>query len=221
MPGLKYVLFDFDGTLVNSEQFHFECWNRTLKAYQIVLSQEAYNDHLMGVPNYGNAQYLIRAYDLPTTIDELVRVHEIEIENSFRHANIEFMPFALEILQWLTFRDVRLGLVTGSSRQDVEWVFEQLDLHKYFEVTITCNDVQYGKPHPESYNRGFQFFTTHPEECIALEDSPGGVASAKSSGLTCFGVQSHESLRQKLLKADQIFDDLEAVKNFLEQEGLV
>lgn len=83
-----------------------------------------------------------------------------------------------------------LGLVTSSSREDTRLVLAHLRLEDAFRAIVTAEDVNESKPAPEPYSRCARMLDRDPSECVVIEDSPSGVASARAAGMRCVAVAS-------------------------------
>lgn len=219
---LKHIIFDFDGTLADSEALHFQGWNKALEPYNIVL--EDYNEYLKtfaGVPTNPNSQRLIETYNLPTTVEAFSELREDAFHEILEQHKPEFMPYALETLDYFKAKGLPLYLVTGSPRRTIDIIFKKTDLGKYFEFVITRSDVTHSKPHPESYLKAIENINDDPAGMIVFEDTKSGVTAAKGAGLTCFAIQHDGGLHPNLTLADKIFDNLQDAITFLETENRV
>ena len=97
--------------------------------------------------------------------------------------------------------DCRLGLATMSTRSQTMCVLRALNLVEAFEVVVTCDDVERGKPDPQVFQLAAQELGIPPRECLAIEDSLGGVVSALGAGMWCVAVPGSSVSRQKLHRA--------------------
>lgn len=212
---LKALLFDLDGTLIDSEQFHLGCWNEILASAGIQLDIDDWIENYSGIPMPTNAKRLIEKYSLSFSHDELVKKREITTLARLQTVDISLMPFAMEVLEFFKGKGLILALVTGSARPDVEAVFERNGLAKYFDVTISRTEVTHSKPHPESYELCCRKLGVSPNECIAFEDTANGVKSAKAANLVCYAIQARTNEHAKLEAADKIFSDFSEAKEYL------
>lgn len=221
MSKIKALLFDLDGTLIDSEKFHFDCWNEFLFQYGVVLDFKDWLSHYAGIPLPQNAQTIIGKYKIETDLHSFIERREQLTFDGFRTKDIALMPFALDFVQYFYERGFTLAVVTASPRIDVEAVFERNGLAKYFSLFVTRTDVSKSKPDPESYRLCVEKLGLQTAECIVFEDTVNGVKSAVAAGITCYAVQNNVRAHQKLKIADQLFLNFAHVKSFMLENGIV
>lgn len=209
MRKIKAIIFDFDGTLVDSENIHYQSWNTVLKTFHYELSSKEYFEHLAGVPTPGNASYIKAKYALKQNITALVDLKEQATTKIMDTERVRFMPYAKELLDFLYQKNIPMSIVTGSPRKELDPILLRENIGHYFKHTITRDDVNLSKPNPEGYLKCAQLMGFKKTEYLVLEDTQGGIAAAKDADLTCFGIQSETSLHAKLQRADTIFSSLE------------
>ncbi|WBL21723.1 HAD family hydrolase [Zunongwangia sp. HRR-M8] len=221
MAEIKAAIFDFDGTLVDSEHYHYNSWVEVLKDYGAELDYDYYIKTYAGTPSPINAQAMIDQFDLPISRKDLTYKRERMAEKLVKESEVEFMPFAIETLDFFKEKNIPIYLVTGSPRNNVEYLLEKTDIAKYFEFEITRTDVKNSKPHPESYLTAIEKINLPKENMIVFEDTRTGVASAKGADLECFAIQADSNLKENVQAADKIFDTLQEATQYLEKEGRI
>jgi len=219
---IKAILFDFDGTLVDSESLHFESWKKVLVKYNIKLSKDDYLNNFAGIPTPQNANLLKERYNLDTSIQELVTEKELQTEFLGSNFDIPFMPFALEIIKILKEK-LPIAIVTGSPRSEMEPTLKKAGIFENFQHTITRDDVEKSKPNSEPYLKCVELMRFKPDEYLVFEDTWSGVSSAKGASLTCFGIQNSQDVLIKLGEAgaDKTFKNLEMAYNYLISSSLL
>jgi HAD superfamily hydrolase (TIGR01509 family) len=212
---LKAILFDLDGTLINSEHFYFECWNEILAEWGAALTFHDWVNNYAGVPVYQNAKRLIATYGITTPFDELIARRENLTIERFKTTDVLMMPYAMDIIRFFAEKGLTMAIVTSSLRQDVDAIFERNGLSHYFKLIITRSEITNGKPHPEGYNLCRETLGLAKEECLAFEDTINGLTAAKAAGLVCYAVQSNTDEHHKLTAADKLFLDFKEVLEYL------
>ena len=103
---------------------------------------------------------------------------------------------------------MQIGLATSSTSQVTELVLSALEIASYFGCLVTRDDVDQSKPHPESYLTASEALGVSPDRCVALEDSPRGVASASSAGMFVAALRTPYFRDADLSQADILIDEL-------------
>lgn len=221
MQTIKALMFDLDGTLIDSEFFHFECWNEILEDSGVKLTYEDWLKNYAGVPLPANAKNLIDKYQISSLLEDVIERRENLTLERLKTKDVTLMPHVADVLEYFYNKGLTLALVTSSPRKDVEAIFERNGLEKYFKLIITRTEVTKSKPDPESYNLCCELLGLAKDNCIVFEDTINGVRSAKAAGLTCFAIQSNTEEHDKLSIADQLFLDFNTAKNYLIENELI
>ena len=207
----KAILFDMDGTLVNTEPLHEEAWHDTLAQFNLQLSSDWF-DRYTGSTDRILMTEVIQHYGLTVDVNDLLE----EKRNRFLDmAQTRSQVFSgakegLSVLQ----KKYPLALVTSSSRMGADHVLKVTGLDHFFQTTVTFDDVVNHKPDPEPYQKAINFFDLQPHECIAVEDSVSGSRSAKAAGCYTIGVLNSVTA-SKLNEVDQILPTTQDVMEFL------
>jgi beta-phosphoglucomutase len=221
MPKLKALLFDLDGTLIDSEYFHYELWNEILEEWGGKLTFEEWLKNHAGIPLPKNAQTLIDRFNIQTPLQELIERREGLTLERLKTKDVKLMPYVTEVLDFFKAKSLTMALVTSSPRKDVDAIFERNGLGKYFKLIITRSEVTKSKPDPETYNVCVEKLGLAKDECIAFEDTINGLKSAKAAGLTCIVIQNNMEEHPNLAIADKLFLDFREAKDYLVETGLV
>lgn len=221
MAKFKALLFDLDGTLVDSEHFHFNTWNELLSESNVELTYDDFLKNYAGIPLPGNASRLKDLYEIETSLEELISRKEYLTVERLKTSEIGLMPFVQSAMDYFFSKELAMVLVTASKRADVDEMFKKNGLHKYFNFLVTRSDVKNSKPDPESYNLAVEKLGLLKEECLVFEDTLNGLRAAKAAGLTCYAIQGNTEDHEKLAAADKIFLDFEEAQNYLIANDLI
>jgi beta-phosphoglucomutase family hydrolase len=202
----KAVIFDMDGTLVDSTRADFFAWQKLFSYYN---KQLTFSDY---IPLLGIKSGQVVKEFLPVENEEeaefaltkkLVFFHEFISENG-----IYPVPFADVFLKQLKQYHIPLALATSSRRAKMEMVMEKLNLLIYFDKIVTGGDVKNGKPSPDIFLKAAEKLNMVPENCIVFEDAANGVKAAKNAGMKCVALSTHQTF-ESLEKADLVIDTFE------------
>lgn len=212
---LEAVLFDLDGTLIDSEYFYYSNWSPILaKEFGLRITFEDWIQYFAGHTLVRNVSMLMDSYGIETTEEFMWKETRANYAKSDM-TTIRLMPYAKEILEKLTTENKRLALVTSSYQTTVDTVLGQHGLLEHFEFFITREKVVYAKPNPEPYLLATETLGLPKENIMAIEDTSTGCAAAKGAGLTCVAVTKYGSEIEKLSKADRIVGSLQEVNELL------
>jgi HAD superfamily hydrolase (TIGR01509 family) len=184
---MRGLLFDLDGTLVDTDRIHEEAWRRVLRPWYEV-DHRFYQEQISGALN---PEILLRLLpDLPP--EEAQALLEAK-ESLFRSLAQELQPLpgAREFLTQARQQGLRLGLVTNAPRANVDHVLSLLGIG--FSLIIRSEELPRGKPDPLPYQVALNALGLPAQEVWAFEDSPSGIRSARGAGLTTVGVASGHS----------------------------
>jgi HAD superfamily hydrolase (TIGR01509 family) len=178
LPGA--VLWDMDGTLVDTEPYWIECEHQLVRAHGNGRWTEAHAHALVGKDLRDSARYIRHHGEVDMAVDDVVNIlldGVIERVN----ADVPWRPGARELLAALNERDVPCALVTMSWRRFAAAVIDALPPDS-FQMLVAGDEITNGKPHPEPYLSAAAQFGLHPSQCVAIEDSPTGMRSAFAAG---------------------------------------
>ncbi len=196
----RAVIFDLDGVLVDSEPIHFEALNEILSQEGITLTEEE-NQEFLALPANEVWGRLAGRYALRGQVEEYLQRYEKEVMHAFQKP-LKSPPFLPDLLHTLQSKGIALAVASSSRREWIEKILTTLNLREYFAVIVSSDDVQRGKPDPEVYLSAAQRLGIHPQECLAVEDAPNGVLSAKRAGMDVAVVQAFSPHSGPIRQAD-------------------
>jgi beta-phosphoglucomutase len=221
MAKFKALLFDLDGTLVDSEHFHYNVWNEILAESDVQLEYADFLKNFAGIPLPGNAKRLKELYEIEAPLEVLISKKEDLTNERLTTSTIELMPYVEETLDFFLAKGIAMALVTASKRADVDELFRKNGLNKYFNLLVTRSDVTRSKPDPESYNMAVKGIGFQKSECLVFEDTVNGLLAAKNAELTCFAIQSDKESHAKLAGADKVFTDFLKARTYITANELI
>lgn len=175
------VIFDMDGTLIDTEKYYRIFWPMALKEFGYEMTDEqALSMRSLGRPF---APARLREMFGPQLDYHAVRERRKALmEERLDREGIELKPGALELLSWLKSHGVRSAIATATDLQRTEKYLGGLGIRDYFDQVISAAMVKEGKPSPDIYLYACRQLGRHPRDCMAVEDSPNGVLSACWAG---------------------------------------
>ena len=207
----KYVLFDHDGVLVDTEFWYFEAGQRALADIGVTLDRDQYlRDMTQGLGAWDQA----RAAGVDEqTIRRQRQVRDAYYQEYLRTEAIE-IDGVVEALAELS-RYVRMAIVTTAKRVDFELIHERRGITPFMEFILTRDDYERAKPHPEPYLAGVTRFGARKAETLVIEDSARGLASAVAAGLDCAIVHNDFTQGQDFSRATHRIDKLSELKDLV------
>ncbi|ACE83398.1 HAD family hydrolase [Cellvibrio japonicus] len=214
---LKAILFDHDGTLVDSEEVHYQLWREIMRAYAVDLSAEEYRDYYSGIPTAKNALDLTVRHQLPIDAPSLAaQKHQVTRDYIARTA-FPLMPHADATVRRFAATGAQLAVVTGSTRNCVDATLAAYQWQPLFSTIVSSEDVSNNKPAPDSYLLALQRLGLSAQEAIAIEDTAHGLQAATRAGITCVAVRNAMSQSHDLSNAIQVFNHLQEAADWVVQ----
>ena len=188
----KAAIFDMDGTMIRNMAHHKKAWQEFLRRHSVHLSDEEFKQKISGKKNDAIFELVFGKH---LSDDELEKYAD-EKESIYRELyknDIEEVEGLTDFISRLHALGLKTAIATTAPRENREFALGALKLNGKFEVILGDEHVSKGKPHPEIYLETARLLSVEPSECIVLEDSPPGVQSGKSAGMTVIGLlTSHE-----------------------------
>ncbi|MDS1270427.1 HAD family phosphatase [Lipingzhangella sp. LS1_29] len=206
MDAADAVLFDLDGTLVNTEPRNRAVWTRYLA--ELGIPPDGILDELMGrrgADVFAERPELSRG----RTLDE-VRARLADLHAQPDLPPVTLLPTSIDFLRTVHASGVPVGVVTSATRQGADAMLDWLGVRDLLSGLVTGGDVTVGKPDPQGYLYGARTLGVSPRRTLAVEDSPAGVAAARAAGMTCVAVTTTHA-REELGAADRVVAALDEI----------
>ncbi|WP_052850696.1 HAD family hydrolase [Streptomyces avicenniae] len=185
--GPQAVLLDMDGTLVDTEGFWWDAEVEVFGALGHVLAEE-HRDIVVGGPMARSAGYLIEVTGADIALDDVRDLLNAAFLRRLERG-VPLMPGARDLLTELTAHRVPTALVSASHRTVIERMLVSLGAD-HFAATVAGDELDRTKPHPDPYLAAAARLGAEPGRCVAIEDTPTGVASAEAAGCRVIAVPS-------------------------------
>jgi HAD superfamily hydrolase (TIGR01509 family) len=186
----RALLFDLDGTLAETDSLHLPTWVDVLSPYGVEVDEEFYRESISGRSTSKIVEDLLP--DLPA--EEGRKLADAK-EASFRERarELEPLPGLLDFMEEAKNRGLSLALVTNAPEENVEAILLALELGEFFDEVVLSDEVGPVKPDPAPYRAALDKLGVAPEEALAFEDSPSGIASAVGAGIPTVGIASTQA----------------------------
>lgn len=205
---IQAVLFDLDGTLIDSEAVAAKAMQEAFTNWQIQLQPEDAS-YVSGRTWQSAFDHLMSRYEIPISKDEL-RERIMERYRTLLAESLPVVPGGATAVEALA-KDYTLALVSGSGRREILWALDQLQIRHHFKVILGCEDYPNSKPQPDGYLKAIEMLGVSPACCLIFEDSVAGIQSAKAAGVRVVAVTSTNHFNQDLSHADSHIPDLRQV----------
>lgn len=209
VSGIRAVVFDLDGTMLNTEDI-FEHAGQELMARRGLEMTDAIRRAMLGRRPAEAFTALKSLTGLQDTIEDLM-VETKQIFQVLAEGSLATMPGLFEILSLTDARQLPRAVATSSPRAYMHWLLQKLDLLSHFQFALTAEDVTHGKPHPEIYLKAAERLGVAPSEMLVLEDSETGTRAAASAGAVVVSVPnrhtSYGDFSMSHLTVDSLLDE--------------
>lgn len=181
LPPFQAVMFDLDGVLADSEPW----WNRIdtkLLSEHGINYRGEYHRNVLGVSYRVAVEFYKNAFRISASVEELMR-RRGEIAADFFANRVGLFPSAKATLEELRKMKLHLAVATSSVSASARPFLERTGIRSFFDVIVTGDEVQRGKPDPDIYLRTAKRVGVKPEACLVIEDALAGVAAAKAANM--------------------------------------
>lgn len=200
---MKAVIWDLDGTLIDSVEYHWEAWREVVAGMDFAYTKADFfadfgkrNDEIL------RARYRADLSDAET--ERIAFDKEERYRRLVRESGIELLPGCQQWLDWLREHQFKQALGTSAPQGNVDAVLHALPIGHYFDVVMSADWVKHGKPAPDVFLAAAERMGVAAHECLVIEDAHAGVEAAQRAGMKCLGVLT----TQERLDADWVVASL-------------
>ena len=204
MSAVRAVLWDMDGTLIDSEEFHWISWRETLAQEGVTITHDQFLASF-GQRNDSILPQWLGAAAAPERIARIGNAKEELYRDLVRANGMPPLPGVSTWVLRLHEQGWLQAIASSAPRSNIEVVLEALGAAHCFQGVVSAEDVRRGKPDPEVYLAAASRVGATPDRCIVVEDAAAGIEGARSAGMRSIGV-SHNG---KYLRADIVVQSLD------------
>jgi len=203
----RAVLWDMDGTLVDSEELHWISWRETMAEEGIAITHEQFLASF-GQRNDSTIPRYLGATVTPERVEKISFAKDAMYRNLVREKGISPLPGVAHWVRALHEQGWLQAIASSAPRANVEVVLEALAATHRFQAIVSAEDVRRGKPDPEVYLTAATRVGASPDRSIVVEDAAAGIEGARRAGMRSVGVSHHG----KHLAADIVVPSLDHLK---------
>jgi beta-phosphoglucomutase len=185
MTEYKYILFDMDGVVIDSEKLHLKAMDQSLVKHKISYDKSILDD-FVGRSDESFFQYINDNFNSSIEIEVLIKDKNIFFEDLLKE--LEYVEGFTDFIQLTKQNNIKSGLVTSSSRFSIAKVDKVLNMTPYFEVIVSEEDTEKHKPMPDPFILGLKRLNADNSKTLVIEDSVNGIISGKAAGCVVAGL---------------------------------
>ena len=189
MRTIKAVIFDLDGVIVSTDEYHFQAWKRLADSLGIPFDRES-NDRLRGVSRMESLEIILEKSARRYSLDEK---HEMAGRKNTDYRELlkglspaDILPGVIDIIKALKDRQVKIAI--GSSSKNARAILRAVGLEDEFDVITDGNHITRSKPDPEVFTIAAMRLGVSSEECLVVEDAEAGVEAGLAAGMSVLAV---------------------------------
>ena len=200
----KAILFDLDGVLTDTSEYHYRAWKRLADEEGIPFTREENDEHLRGVSRRESLMYIIRGRkysedQIQEMMDRKNRYYNDMIENMSPN---DLVPGGRQLLQETRDAGIKIAIASGSKNSHT--VLERLDIMQYLDGVSDGYCVVNSKPAPDLFVYAAGLVNVHTVDCLGVEDADAGIEAIKTAGMKALGIGPKERFH----RADKVLPTL-------------
>jgi len=208
---LKAVFLDFSGVIINDEAINQELIADILLSENLRADEDEYTLYCRGRSDRACLKDILASRGRILSDEYLDKLLKSKAQG-YRQKVEELAEIALpenliSFLTQLKEQNIAIGLVTGTTRSEVEYILKRVELSAFFDVIVAGDDLQPSKPEPDPYLLATSRLNLDPLECLAIENNPVGITAAKEANIQVVGISNLYPLRMLQRQANWTVDD--------------
>jgi beta-phosphoglucomutase len=203
---VRAFIFDLDGVITDTAEFHFRGWKRLAEEEGLSFSRED-NEHLRGIPRRQSLMLILKDRVYPETkiLDMMERKNNYYLEFIKEISPRDLLPGAKELLEEIRAGGLKNAI--GSASKNANEVLDRLGIRSLFDAVSDGHSVERQKPAPDLFLHAARQLGLFPDECVVIEDAAAGIEAARAGGFYSIGLGP----RERVGAADTNFPSLEGL----------
>ena len=181
------VLWDLDGTLVESAEHHWRAWRETLQGYGVTIERAQFRE-TFGQRNDAILSRWLGPRESAARLREIGESKEARYRELIAADGLSALPGAADWVVRLAGRGWRQAVASSAPRRNVDVVVRALGLGEHFQALVAAEDVRHGKPAPDVFLRAAELLGMPPARCVVVEDARAGIEAAGRAGMRSIGI---------------------------------
>lgn len=196
LQNVKAVIFDLDGTLIDSMWMWEKIDMEYLGGFGITLLPQSLKREIEGMSFTETAKYFKKRFQIPDSVEKMKETWNHMAYDKYKN-EVPLKEGVLLFLEQLKTKGIKLGIATSNSKLLAQSVLQVHGIDTYFQVVKTACDVSIGKPSPDIYLKAANELGVHSKECLVFEDVPMGILAGKNANMKVCAVYDAFSEEQK------------------------
>ena len=223
---IRALIFDFNGVLADDDPIHMEAFRKVAAEEGLSFTHDEYLDTYLPLNDWDCFKTLFHKHSralAPQQLDELIQRKSVYYFRMVAEKAVMFdhAPGAVKAAA----AKYKLAIASGARREEIVHILRQGGIEDCFAAIVAAEDVQLGKPHPEPFSRAHEKLkkkdpSLRIAECVAIEDSIGGIQSAHGAGMRCLAIaHSYGLSRLKAAEPEWVIDSIADFVSWMEKES--
>lgn len=202
----RAVVFDLDGVLWDGEPLYYAAFNAVLEPLGHHLEYDDEYTQIIGNSVETAWAWVLNRFGIEESPEEFYRKYDDAVLKMLKEP-VEPLPGVRDLVAELKRRGIRIGVASASLRQWVDATLKGIGLSKEFETTVSASEVEHAKPAPDLYALAAERLGIPADECLAVEDTRAGIASAKAAGMFAVQVRAASTALPPIDEADLVIEE--------------
>ena len=196
---IKAVIFDFNGVIINDQPIHQQLIEEILLEENLVLKRNEYQKICLGRSDRACLREILASRGRVASEEYLTKLQQKKAQSYVKQIEtlekLPLYPGLTDFIFQIRSSNLKLAIVSGAIRQEIELVLTKAELAEYFQIIVAADDITTAKSKPDGYllalerlNQKYPELNLQANECLAIEDTLAGVQAAKAAGMKVIGV---------------------------------